>query len=46
MRPYLSKGSIEIIDSDTQYVSVGNGDPFKRFLLDEINRIEKEWGLR
>lgn len=45
LRPHLSRELIEMIEDDRVYTSFTGGDPIRSGLLDQITRIERDWGL-
>jgi hypothetical protein len=45
MCPYLPENLVEAIEDQSIHVSITGGDPIKGRLLDEVTRIEREWGL-
>lgn len=49
LRPFLSQRSIEMIESDAAVVQAdgrGSGaDNFKPLVYEDINKLEKKWGL-
>lgn len=45
IRPYLSAKTLSLIESGESHLSVTGGDSVAGLLLDEVTRIEREWGL-